>query len=526
MQQVPFETLLIESKASQERILTASQRQNEEKAKKIDDRKENKKETFEQYYKLVDGAAVFKEQISYEVLEKLHTCDDAKFMNCINVFKTNDCLVHWFEEDVTQKEYNCEHWFGSEDINTNLFKFVCRCNQWFFTCELDIHNDCEGGILMCREFFNCETKETIDHYCDLFGKNTSPCDSKIMFEIMKSGLSRQEYMNNKWQFLSVLSDRLNGDGFINEYKRDFDLYPGEHFRRSAHRVHISNPFDITLSYEHYPEPMIKIIEEKKNSRLFNIKTIIKMNYQSPEASLGPNDDNDNYDELIKMLEKYQLYKMNKYGYYGRDNYWNDKDICRLFDNIRSIHKRDHHEYYNHYHGNMSEVKYVQTDSSSEDVSEDYHYDPRTLSEYQLHGVDLMNDVFCNVHFSADFGQYTVKPTKETVELNIKVSENANVSKSDKTERDKDVLHVISANGLEYETYNFLVSMYKKDNQIITRFTIEQMSTNSNSGKWSPDYVLKNKIEIEGDFFEVYDLIEDYVAGIYDAYNMPLDYRMT
>ena len=471
-----FETLLGEAKKSQENIAKYIEEKTSESQVQSETVVKKTKETYEKYYRKESDEIIFAKSLEYADLESKETCLPANFKNCLSYLKNYNCHIYEFEEDVSQKECNIEFSFGSDGKNTSVFMFVCRCNKWFFQCHLNMHNDIEDGIFMVHSFLNSETGYKFIHYVDIFGNNTSAFETEMIFEMLQAP-SYSDFMTTKWKYLQDLFDKLNSDGYKNDAKINFELFP------SCFNIEITEPIQITLLYSY---DKIIINEEKKD---YYNKEIMSISYKT----------NDDYELLKRMLQNYIKYYENKYGYFSDGKYWNDKQISEIFYRILDTHKTKYPEFYNNYHGNLAMYK------GADEI--------RFLSQYKQHGIDLMNGVHCDISFRAEFGQYVVRTETATPEKS---------TSPDIKEEDKLVLHMIRAIGHEYEIYIFNVKLIEIKNDspagshgdpiIMTQFIIKQFSSSKG---------LKNEVMFEGNFHEISTKINDYICKIYEAYNMPL-----
>ncbi len=553
-----FNDLLKEAKLSQDRILEAIINQKKENAKIKETKKQQQLLTFDDYYQINSESIAYKDSISYEQLEEKETCDQVNYKKCLNKLKQYNIIVHAFYENDNQKEYNINHeeFFKVNKSleNTDLFTFICRFNEWFFIVSFNVHGFNMSKRFECKKFYNSLTKESMDLRCTLLYESQQSCRGNkndleyhdynvdLIFEIIKSSLSYNDFMNQKWIFLNFLSEQLNIHGFKNIYERKFELYPDREL------ILITEPVNIMLSYEFYPEPIIIIVEGDDSNK----NTIMKTSYKSL----------DDYNELKKLIELYILYVKNQYGEYDESHnlYYNDKDICNIFNNIQLIHKKKYKQCNESSHGlmeieNRRNMKFhnIEYESSVKDKEE-----PND-SKFYLNGIDLINDVFCDVHYIVNFGQNMIKHSDlsltqsnlqstrgnlqstqgnlqstlgnlQSTEGNLQSTEGnlqlINESKSKEENAEK----TIWSHGEEYEKYRFSVKMYKKDSRIVTKFLIEQFDIIKKSNEnltlirsWQgPENKLKNKFESEGLFHEIQGQIKESIFKIYQIYNMPLE----
>ncbi len=527
-----LDQLLYEAKKSQEKILAKSiekiAKDNTMKnVMKINERKN--KQTFEKYYTLINDKVVFNDPLSYCTLEQLETCDDHKFKHCIDVLKTNDCHIYDFEIDETQKEFDIESYYNGRTDNKHLFNFVCRLGNWFFRPWLKVDNEIEEGIFGCKDYHNVVTGEKFNFYCDLFGNNVLIHEAQTVMDFMKSSLTHSQYLEHKWHFLNLLSEQLNQRGYVNQYIRAFELFPEDQ------RIQITEPINITLSYSHFPEQILSIVDVYGKYK-YNYKQVMKMKLTSLQ---------ENYLQVIKMLEKYRLYVKNQYGAYENSKYLNDQTVVQFFKFIKNIHMRNYYEYWNHSHGSMKSIQ-----------PNDSEYSNGFSSKYQRNGLDLMNGLYCDISYRAQFGEYLIKPFSEP----IKESKSESESKQDKNISDKyqpnnnkslvkdhtlivnenveDIMNSLdrkielyksledenkekialeyNGNGHDFEIYTFNVKIYEKNNEVITEFTIRQESAQNG---------LKNTVIFTGTFNKVFEDMKKSICSIYEVYNMPLNLQL-
>lgn len=480
-----FNDLLTEAMLSQDRIMEAIITQRKQRLQIEKTEKQHYSMIYDEYYKLSGESIVYKHPIKYQALEEILTCDQVLYQKCLDTLKQYDIVnIYGFVENEKQKIFNHDNcWImKNDDIeNSDLFRFICRINEWFFIASLNIHQLNMGKRFECKYFYNCSTKESMDLRCTIFfesqrskyswQKKYHDNNTDIIFDIINSSSSHSNYMDQKWAFLNILSDQLNSDGYKNVYESNFKLFPHKF------PIKITEPVKISLSFDFFPQPIIRINEGNY--------TIIEINYVSL----------DDYAKLKNILESYTLYIKNQYGEYDKSKniYYNDKNVCQLFNIFQNAHERKYTNCYNSQHGTIKLVHRVKNGFSD------------NSSEHYLHGVDLINAVFCDVQYIVEFGQFVIKPD----------------TTSDNT---------MSCCGSEFEKYIFSVKMYMTDNQIITKYIIEQMTKNKMMTSDDPfltegqrhNCVLKNKVESEGQYLNMQEDIKFCLLNLYQAYNMPLN----
>ncbi|AYV83234.1 MAG: hypothetical protein Hyperionvirus5_40 [Hyperionvirus sp.] len=461
-----MESILEEAKRAYKELALKILERNRENELRVIKKKEDTYVNFKKYYSEDSKTVKFLEPITFASLEERVVCLPELYVKCLDALKKFGCVIYEFHEDPSEAKYNVQNWFSSAE-DTSAYTFLCRANNWFFNCYLNIHNDCPDGIFGVWKLFNCITNERFDYYCDMFGENKSIAYAENLFEMAHSP-SYDDFLKTKWGFLEDLNLKLSTDFTIKESQTTIKLRPEEIY----FKLEVAENALLTITYDDRKKAIILTARANKES----------LQYTSPA----------DYPALLIQIKLLFQFLKNEYGYLENGVYYNDKQFNKLFEDIAASHQRDHYDCYNYYHGNLE--RYVPGDK----------YDSHRYGDDYDNGVSLRNKIYCDISFCAHFGESMLKtdPTPTPVE--------------EKT--DPPVLQMISSNGFDYETYRFNVKVHSlepDEKTVVAEFTISQYKTQSRSEE------LKNKITIKGPYLEMFAHVRKYVCDIYAIYNMPI-----
>jgi len=222
------------------------------------------KENEEKYYNHVSNlkSLIEKNIIPFSELRDLanQRCDPESFMRCIDVLeKRRINVLRWKDNgstighcsDITS-ECHCVYEFGCMIAGNG--------KKWVFLAKYMDDNDCVGGILGLHTALCIESEREIiemNLYCDLFDGNTSPKESTMVLEMMRSGKSMEQYYHDKWEYIKNLPTLFKNNG-------------GEDWSGSAKH------FNFLKNFRYNKLPIIMVHPKNNDKKVIYIHPIIEI----------------------------------------------------------------------------------------------------------------------------------------------------------------------------------------------------------------------------------------------------------